>query len=142
MTTGIVVEARTKPFEACYELQAGCTQSLLSLCCCWHFTGASLCRGRGCRLGERGQGTRGNPAPHNSGGRHHFSERRPDGIAAFDEPMRPVRSSPTWSLSRSSDQRNIPRFGVSAMEIGNELLHVVRISRRGIPLTHQNDRLV
>ena len=45
-------------------------------------------------------------------------------------------------LSRSSGQRNIPRFGVSAMEIGDELLHVVRIIRRGIPLTHQNDRLV
>ena len=40
-------------------------------------------------LERTGQGTRGNPAPHNSGGRHHFSERRPDGIAAFDEPMPP-----------------------------------------------------
>jgi hypothetical protein len=45
-------------------------------------------------------------------------------------------------LSRSWGQRNIPRFGVSAMEIGDELLHVVWIMGRGIPLTHQNDRLV
>jgi hypothetical protein len=37
---------------------------------------------------------------------------------------------------------NIPRVGASAKEIRDELLHVVRVVRGGVPLTHQNDRLV
>jgi hypothetical protein len=45
-------------------------------------------------------------------------------------------------LRRSRGQLNSPWLGVSAIEIDDELLHVVRVVRGGIELTHQNDRLV